>query len=162
MSVIGVSLPLVLNGVRHISLIAVGLLAVGVALFLWGVVTVPAIPRIDLTSRHTESDVARWLHRCADWGTHHIQNDINIKSERDVVGTLRPRYADWNQIIREATVQHCREIDVADIERLGAFTPRGFSGVNSEHQEIKERVAELVVRIRKLAARLEQGETRLK
>ena len=95
------------------------------------------------------------LTELADQGTNDLQNRL-VKSDLEVYH-LWADYGVWERQLLDIMEQcHCKTSDITRIKQLNTFTPRGFSGLNPYHAEVKEWIAEKVARLREIIRQIEQ------
>jgi hypothetical protein len=113
-------------------------------------------------ARSSALKMATWLIRCAEYGTKNIQNANDVKSAADVP-KLRERHDTWVGILRDAADTYLHASDADELKMLHYIdTPRTLPSVTPEDAKIRHWAAERVDRLRKLARRLQGGETTLK
>jgi hypothetical protein len=112
--------------------------------------------------RRSAPTMAAWLIQCAEYGTKNIQNANDVAAAADVP-KLKERHDTWVGILRDAAETYLHAADADELKMLHYIhTPRTLPAVTQEDATIRHWAAERVQRLRKLARRLQDGETTLK
>jgi hypothetical protein len=120
-----------------------------------------ALASIVLASRLSVRRWARWAQRAADYGTTDILNAKYIDSDEAVMA-LRSRFDAWSMLVRDSTARFCQEDDAFRLQCFDTSASADATGFNDEHRYIRQATAERVRRLLDLAARLQDGRTRLR
>jgi len=91
----------------------------------------------------------------AEYGTNHLQNKpVTTESE---VYTLWYEYGKWeHELLLTMEQDQCKLSDISRVRVLGTFLPKGLAGANNHDAQVREWIAEQVLRVRDIAKQLEQ------
>ncbi len=103
-----------------------------------------------------QSILLQKLTELADYGTVHIQNKP-VQNEHDV-HILWYEYGKWEYELLQTMKQgHCKVSDISRVRTLDTFTPKNLSGITPFHAQVREWIAEQVLRVRAIIKQLEEA-----
>ena len=113
--------------------------------------------------RRATTRVVEWLGQCGDYATTELVN-ASIASEQDAQ-ELKTRFNQWHTTLIEGAAWYCLPSDASrlrflDLIEIDLVAPDSGPGWQDGH--MKRMAADLVQRIRDLARRLDQDQTRLR